>query len=237
MENTIETKLPLIGDAAPAFAANTTQGEINFPKDFKGKWVILFSHPADFTPVCTTEFMTFQKMLKEFKDLNTEVVGLSIDSITSHIAWLKTIQEKIIYKDMKYLEIQFPLIDDIKMDVAKKYGMIQPNASSTKAVRAVFIIDPNAIVRTILYYPLTTGRNFAEIKRIVMALQTSDAFKVSTPADWQVGDDVVVGAPTTMAGVKERMANKSKYIVYDWFMTFRKLSKDMVFKKILKKKK
>ena len=131
--------MPLIGDDAPAFKARTTMGEINFPADYKGKWVILFSHPADFTPVCTTEFMTFASMQDEFRKLNTELIGLSIDSIYAHIAWLRTIKEKIEWKGMKDVEVKFPLIEDIRMDVAKRYGMVQPNASTTQAVRAVFI--------------------------------------------------------------------------------------------------
>ena len=164
MEERIQ--MPLIGDKAPAFKAVTTQGEISFPDDYKGKWVILFSHPADFTPVCTTEFMTFASMMDEFREINTELIGLSVDSLYSHIAWLRKIQE-LEWKGMKNVEVKFPLIEDIRMEVASKYGMIQPGASNTQAVRAVFIIDPEGIVRTILYYPLSTGRNFQEIKRII----------------------------------------------------------------------
>ena len=159
--------MPLIGDDAPSFTAVTTQGEINFPDDYKGKWVILFSHPADFTPVCTTEFITFASMQEEFREMNTELIGLSIDSIYSHIAWLKRIEEKIEYKGMKNIEVKFPLIADLKMEVAKKYGMVQPNASTTQAVRAVFIIDPESKIRAVIYYPLSAGRNMQEIKRLV----------------------------------------------------------------------
>ncbi|MCL2334651.1 MAG: peroxiredoxin [Endomicrobia bacterium] len=225
--------MPLIGDEAPSFQAVTTQGPVNFPQDYKGKWVILFSHPADFTPVCTTEFMTFQKMVPEFKAINTEVIGLSIDSLYAHIAWLRTINEKIAYKDMKNMEITFPLIEDIKMEVAQKYGMLQPNASTTQAVRAVFIIDPNSKVRAVLYYPLTNGRNFQEIKRLVMALQTSDAFGVATPADWQVGDDVIVPTPNSCGVAKERVASKDENVkCYDWFLCFKKLSKETVENKL-----
>lgn len=225
--------LPLIGDPAPAFRANTTNGPINFPTDYRGKWVILFSHPADFTPVCTSEFITFQAMLDEFREMNTEVVGLSIDSITSHIAWLRTIQEKIEYRDWKNMEIEFPVIDDIKMDVAKKYGMLQPNASDTKAVRAVFIIDPRGIIRTILYYPPSTGRNFIEIQRILVALQTTDAFDVSTPADWLPGEDVIVGAPSTTEGARDRMTTRDKNMtVKDWFFASKKLPEETIFAKL-----
>ena len=169
MEESTVYRMPLIGDAAPAFKAKTTQGDINFPEDYSGKWVILFSHPADFTPVCTTEFMTFATMADEFKELNTELVGLSVDSIYAHIAWLRKIQD-IEWNGMKKVEVKFPLIEDIRMEVANKYGMIQPGQSNTQAVRAVFVIDPQGKIRTILYYPLTTGRNFDEIKRIILAL-------------------------------------------------------------------
>ncbi len=215
--------MPLIGDAAPSFKAVTTQGDINFPEDYKGKWVILFSHPADFTPVCTTEFMTFAKMSEEFKELNTELVGLSVDSLYAHIAWLRTIKEKIEWNGMKDMEINFPLIEDIKMDVAKKYGMIQPNQSNTQAVRAVFVIDPKGIIRTILYYPLSTGRNFDELKRIIIALQKADKDGVATPADWRPGDDVIVPPAGTCGVAKERVESQDDDVYcLDWFMCFKK---------------
>jgi len=175
--------MPRIGDKAPEFKAVTTQGEINFPSDFKGSWVILFSHPADFTPVCTSEFMTFATMEEKFAKANCKLVGLSVDGLYSHIAWLRTIKEKIEYKGMKNVEVKFPLIEDITMEVAKKYGMIQPGESSTKAVRAVFFIDPKGIIRAIIYYPLSLGRNFDELYRALIAMQTADAFSVATPAD------------------------------------------------------
>lgn len=215
-------KMPLIGDPAPAFKAITTQGEINFPKDFSGKWVILFSHPADFTPVCTTEFMTFATMAEEFKKLNTELVGLSVDSLYSHIAWLRKIQE-LEWNGMKNVEVKFPLIEDITMEVAKKYGMIQPQQSNTQAVRAVFIIDPKGIIRTILYYPLTTGRNMDEIKRIIIALQKADKDQCATPANWQPGDDVIIPTAGSCGTAKERMETKkeNEYCL-DWFLCFRK---------------
>ncbi|MDD3777559.1 MAG: peroxiredoxin [Actinomycetota bacterium] len=225
MEETTQNKMPLIGEPAPSFRAVTTQGEINFPEDFKGKWVILFSHPADFTPVCTTEFMTFASMIDEFKAINTELVGLSVDSLYAHIAWLRRIQE-LEWKGMKNLEVTFPLIEDIKMDVAKKYGMIQPGQSNTQAVRAVFVIDPKGIIRTILYYPLSTGRNFDEIKRIVLALQKADKDGVATPADWRPGDDCIVPPPGSCGTAKERMESKEEgTYCLDWFMCFRKDNK------------
>ncbi|HAE21790.1 MAG TPA: peroxiredoxin, partial [Spirochaetaceae bacterium] len=189
IQDSVQISMPRIGDKAPAFKAVTTQGEIEFPKQYEGKWVILFSHPADFTPVCTSEFMTFAKREPEFDALNTKLVGLSVDGLYSHIAWLRTIKEKIEYKGMKDVEVKFPLIEDITMDVAKKYGMIQPGESNTKAVRAVFVIDPKGIIRTIIYYPLSMGRNFDELVRVIQALQTADAFSIATPADWRPGDD------------------------------------------------
>ncbi len=218
-------RMPLIGDKAPSFSAVTTQGTINFPEDYKGKWVILFSHPADFTPVCTTEFMTFGSMMDEFKALNTELVGLSVDSLYSHIAWLRKIQE-LQWKGMKKVEVKFPLIEDIKMEIANKYGMIQPSQSSTQAVRAVFIIDPESTIRTILYYPISTGRNFDEIKRIIQALQKADKDACATPADWRPGDDVIVPTAGSCGVAKERVESKDENMYcLDWFLCFRKEKK------------
>lgn len=225
MEETSVNRIPLIGDSAPAFKAVTTQGEINFPEDFKGKWVILFSHPADFTPVCTTEFMTFASMAEEFKALNTELVGLSVDSLYAHIAWLRRIQE-LEWNSMKNIEVKFPLIEDIKMDVAKKYGMIQ-SQSDTQAVRAVFVIDPKAIIRTILYYPSSIGRNFDEVKRIIFALQKADKDNIATPANWRPGDDTIIPTPGSCGVAKERIESKDedKYCL-DWFLCFNKEKKE-----------
>jgi len=222
-ESKQQMSMPLIGDDAPKFKAKTTMGEINFPDDYKGKWVIFFSHPADFTPVCTTEFMTFASMQKELKDLNCELIGLSIDSIYAHIAWLRTIKEKIEYKGMKNVEIMFPVIEDLKMDISKKFGMVQPNASTTQAVRAVFLIDPKAKVRAMFYYPLSNGRNMQEIKRLLLAMQKSDKEQIATPANWQPGDDVIIPPPGSCGVAKERMEKKEegKYCL-DWFMCFRK---------------
>lgn len=228
--------MPRIGEPAPEFTAVTTQGKINFPSDFTGKWKILFSHPADFTPVCTSEFMTFGKMAKEFEALNCQLVGLSIDGLYSHIAWLRTIKEKIAYKGMKHIEIQFPLIEDITMNVAKKYGMIQPQESATSAVRAVFFIDPENIIRTIMYYPLSLGRNFDEIKRVLIGLQTVDNFGVALPADWRPGDEVIVPTAGSCGVAKERMESKAEDMhCYDWFFCTRKLDKKTVEEKLYRK--
>lgn len=234
--NTNQVMMPRIGDKAPSFKAVTTQGEIDFPKDYSGKWIILFSHPADFTPVCTSEFMTFASMEKDFSKANCQLVGLSVDGLYSHIAWLRTIKEKIEYKGMKNVEVKFPLIEDIKMDVAKTYGMIQPGESNTKAVRAVFFIDPKGIIRTIIYYPLSLGRNFDELYRVLIGLQTADEFSVALPADWRPGDDVIVPTAGSCGVAKERMDKKSDMTCYDWFFCTKKLSKQEIDAKLMNKK-
>ena len=217
--------IPLIGDTAPAFKATTTQGPISFPEDYKGKWVILFSHPADFTPVCTTEFMTFGSMKDQFEKLNCKLIGLSIDSNYSHIAWLRRIANKIEFNGMKNIKITFPVIADLDMNVAKKYGMVQPKAHTTHAVRAVFIIDPKSKIRALIYYPLANGRNFKEIKRILIAMQTSDKFKVATPANWEPGDPVIIPPPGSCGAAKERVnaAKTDGYKCLDWFLCLKKL--------------
>ncbi len=220
---TQDCRLPLIGEKAPAFTAETTQGEITFPDDFKGKWVVFFSHPADFTPVCTTEFMTFASMAEEFRALDCELLGLSIDSTYSHIAWLRTIKEKIEYKGMKDVEVMFPVISDLTMEVSKKFGMLQPGASDTQAVRAVFIIDPEATVRAILYYPLANGRNMDEVKRLLVAIQHSDEHGVATPANWQLGDDVIIPPPGSCGSAKDRVDQAGDdYECLDWFICLKK---------------
>ncbi|CCZ06210.1 MULTISPECIES: peroxiredoxin [Odoribacteraceae] len=232
MENDI-TAIPRIGDDAPAFKAITTEGEINFPDDFQGRWIILFSHPADFTPVCTTEFITFGNMTAEFEKMNCQLVGLSIDGVSSHIAWLRTIEEKINYKGMKNVKIHFPVIDDVGMKIAKTYGMLHPGESNTKAVRAVFFIDPEGIIRTILYYPMALGRNFDEMKRILIGLQTIDRFKVALPADWKPGDDVITTSPGTMEKAEQR-ANEEEAGMkcYDWFLCTKPLPLEKIEKNI-----
>jgi len=227
--------MPRIGENAPSFKAVTTQGPITFPQDYSGSWVILFSHPADFTPVCTSEFMTFASMEEKFAQANCKLVGLSVDGLYSHIAWLRTIKEKIEYKGMKDVEVTFPLIEDITMEVATKYGMIQPGESNTKAVRAVFFIDPKGIIRAIIYYPLSLGRNFDELYRAVIAMQTADKFQIATPADWQPGDDVIVPTAGSCGVAKERMDNKEEMKCYDWFFCTKPLSKEDIEKAILKK--
>ncbi len=214
-------RMPMIGDPAPEFRAMTTMGKVNFPQDYKGSWVVLFSHPADFTPVCTTEFIGFSKMADEFAALNTKLIGLSIDSLHSHLAWARSI-ESIDLDGNGPVKVKFPIIADISMEVAKKYGMLQ-TVAKTQTVRAVFIIDPEGFIRTILYYPMSTGRNLPEIKRIVLALQKHDEDNVSTPANWQPGDNVIIGAPLTLEDAEKRLASEDEDLVkYDWYLTMKK---------------
>ena len=215
-------RLPLIGDKAPSFTALTTNGTVHFPEDYAGKWVLFFSHPSDFTPVCTTEFMTMASMKDEFKAMNVELLGLSVDSLYSHIAWIRKIEE-LEWKGMKNIKIDFPVIADLNTKVSTLYGMLQPNVSSTQAVRAVFIIDPEGIIRSVVYYPLTTGRNFDEIKRMIQALQKSDETHCSTPANWQPGDDLIISTPITVAAAEAGMASTSEdEYALDWFLRFKK---------------
>jgi len=238
MENNVTAPvlMPRIGEKAPTFKAVTTQGNINFPGDYEGSWVILFSHPADFTPVCTSEFMTFASREKEFNDLGCKLVGLSVDGLYSHIAWLRTIKDKIEYKGMKNVEVKFPLIEDITMDVACLYGMIQPGESATKAVRAVFVIDPKGVIRTIIYYPLSTGRNFDELIRVVQALKAADAYGIATPADWVPGDEVIVPPAGSCGVAKDRMEGKETGVTcHDWFFCTKRIDKDDVIKTVTKK--
>lgn len=216
--------VPRIGDIAPVFDAVTTEGKIHFPLDFNGKWIILFSHPSDFTPVCTSEFITFGAMTKEFEALNCQLIGLSVGGLFSHIAWLRTIQEKIEYKNMKDVEIRFPLIADLTAEIARKFGMIQAGESTTQAVRAVFFIDPQGFIRAIIYYPMALGRNFDEIKRVLTGLQTIDKYDVSLPADWRPGDEVIASTPATMEAAEERMRDSSGGAhCSDWFFCLKKI--------------
>jgi len=204
---------PRLGDPAPAFEAATTHGMLKLG-DFKGSWLILFSHPADFTPVCTTEFIAFAEIYLELQKRGVELLGLSVDSVSSHIAWVRNIEEKTGVK------IPFPIIADLSKEVSLAYGMIHPGQSKTETVRCVFVIDPNQIIRTILYYPLTTGRNMDEIVRIVDALQTRDKYTVATPANWRPGDMVIVPAPNTQEMAEERL--KQGYECVDWYLCKKK---------------
>lgn len=212
MENT--SSFPRLNEAAPAFKANTTHGERSLD-DYKGKWLILFSHPADFTPVCTTEFIAFARASDTFKSMNCELLGLSIDSIYSHLAWMQSIKNNF------GVEIPFPIIDDIKMDVARAYGMIHPGAADTQAVRATFFIDPEGKLRAMVYYPMSNGRSIGEFVRLLTAMQTSDAHKIATPEGWVPGCDVIVPPPKTSAAIEVRKGEG--YTMTDWYFSTRKL--------------
>ena len=205
---------PQLNKPAPAFTARTTHGMKSL-SDYQGKWLVLFSHPADFTPVCTTEFIGFANRAADFAELNCELLGLSIDSVHSHIAWARSIEEKF------GVNIPFPIIADLSMEVAKSYGMIQPGASDTAAVRATFFIDPTGILRAMVYYPMSNGRSVDEFVRVLKALQTSDAHKVATPENWQPGQDVIVPPPATMADAEARKSQGYNYT--DWYFSTKSL--------------
>ncbi|MBK7757496.1 MAG: peroxiredoxin [Deltaproteobacteria bacterium] len=204
------TGIPRIGDAAPQFTAPSTHGEISLSQ-YAGKWIVLFSHPADFTPVCTTEIAQFARKQDVFDALNVQLIGLSIDSIYSHIAWARFIENEL------GVPVKFPLIADLSQQVAAKYGMLHPGVSNTATVRAVFLIDPNQVVRAMVYYPLTTGRSIDEIIRVVQALQLNAKHALATPEGWHPGDKCIVPPPLTLAGAAERV--KSNYEVTDWFFS------------------
>ncbi|MGC8816233.1 MAG: peroxiredoxin [Candidatus Hadarchaeum sp.] len=217
MEESLEVKtLPRLGEKAPEFEAVTTQGKLKL-SDFRGSWLIMFSHPADFTPVCTTEFIAFAKIYPELQKRNVQLLGLSVDSVTSHIAWIRNIEEKFGVK------IPFPVIADLDKKVSQLYGMIMPGESKTETTRCVFVIDPNGIVRAMIYYPLTTGRNTDEILRLIDALQTTDEYHVATPANWRPGEDVIVPPPATQEAAEERL--KQGYDCKDWYFCKKKLAR------------
>ncbi|SFJ85257.1 peroxiredoxin [Celeribacter neptunius] len=218
MTDQIETVTgPQLNKPAPAFEALTTDG-VKTLDDYKGKWLILFSHPADFTPVCTTEFIGFAGKQEAFNAMGVELLGLSIDSHYSHIAWMLNIKENW------GVEIKFPIIADLSMKVANAYGMIQPGASDTAAVRATFIIDPNGILRAMVYYPMNAGRSVDEIHRLVVALQAADANKCAMPENWKPGDAVIVPTPPTAAAAQEKLANAPEgQDVVDWYFSTRQL--------------
>jgi peroxiredoxin (alkyl hydroperoxide reductase subunit C) len=217
MEETVEEEpkfLLELGGLAPDFEAVTTHGTIKL-SDFRGKWVILFSHPADFTPVCTTEFVAFSKIWPELQKRNTQLIGLSIDSVFSHIAWVRNIEEK------QGVKVPFPVIADLDMKVAKLYGMVHEATSATQAVRAVFFIDPEGYLRAMIYYPQTAGRNMDEILRLLDSLQLTDAKKVVTGANWRPGEMVIVPPPRTQADAEKRL--KEGYECVDWYLCKKKV--------------
>ena len=214
MENVQQASFPQLNAPAPAFNAKTTHGDRKL-EDYRGKWLILFSHPADFTPVCTTEFIGFANAAPKFSEMGCELLGLSIDSLFSHLAWTRNIKEKF------GVEIPFPIIEDIKMDVARAYGMVHPGAADTQAVRATFFIDPNGILRAMVYYPMSNGRSIDEFVRLLQALQTSDANGVATPENWCPGKPVIVPPPKT-ADAAEKRASEG-YDTVDWYYSTKSL--------------
>lgn len=221
MENNENIKkpfpIPRIGETAHNFEAESTFGPLQLD-DFKGSWIVFFSHPADFTPVCTTEFIEFAKNYEKLKKINCELLGLSIDSIFSHIGWVRNIEEKF------GIRIPFPVIADIDASVANLYGMIMPGDGSTETSRCVFVIDPERKIRAMVYYPLTTGRNIDEIIRLVQALQTTDEHKVATPANWKPGDKVIVPPPRSQEAAQERLDHG--YECVDWYFCKKSLEND-----------
>jgi len=211
-------KIPLLGDKAPSFKANSTMGEINFPDDYWNKWVVLFSHPADFTPVCTSELMTFASLSDKFEKLNCKLIALSVDGIPSHIQWIKEIKD-IEYKGMKNIEINYPIIADVNYEVAGKFGMIHPNAISRKTIRGVYIIDDNHRIQAIIMYPENAGRNILEVLRIVEALQFAAKKEVAIPEGWKMGDGVFLKPAKSESEAMEIFNNPSdKYTCPAWFM-------------------
>ncbi len=215
-QNEMRVGLPRLGEPAPTFEAVTTQGTVRL-SDFEGSWLVLFSHPADFTPVCTTEFMAFAEIYAKLQERHTELLGLSIDSVPSHIAWVRNIEEKT------GVRIPFPIIADLDRKVATAYGMVMPGESKTETSRCVFVIDPRGVLRAMIYYPLTTGRNMEEILRLVDALQMADAHQVATPANWRPGDKVIIPTPPTVEVAAERMseefARKTEGLeCVDWYL-------------------
>ncbi len=203
--------LPRLNEPAPDFTANSTHGPIKLA-DYRGKWVVLFSHPADFTPVCTTELSEFARRQADFDKLNVQLIGLSIDSVYAHIAWVRNIKQNF------EVEIRYPMIADLDMKVASAYGMIHPGASSTATVRCVFVIDDEGVVRAMVYYPLTNGRSVNEILRLVQSLQTSKSKGVATPEGWKPGDDVIVPPPLTLTDAEKRVADSSLKVT-DWYFS------------------
>lgn len=214
-ETNLPPALPGLNRPAPDFAANTTDGPRRLA-DYRGRWLVLFSHPADFTPVCTTEFIGFARHHARFQAIGCELLGLSIDSVYAHIAWIRNIEEKF------GIAIPFPIIEDLSMQVAHAYGMVQPGASDTSAVRATFVIDPEGVLRAMLYYPMSNGRSVPEILRLVTALQASDAQKIATPEGWTPGQDAIVPPPKTAEAARQRGAEG--YVTTDWYFSTRKVA-------------
>lgn len=218
-----ETRIPLIGEMTPEFTANSTMGKINFPDDYPGKWKIIFSHPADFTPVCSSEILHLAEMQDEFDKLDTKIFVVSTDGLSSHMAWVNSLED-IPYPDGEKQEIKFPLIPDTDLEISKKFGMLHSYTSNTRDVRGVFIIDPTDRIQAIFFYPMTIGRDMDEIKRALIALQTVDKHYVLTPANWKPGDDVLIKSPSTQKEAEKMEKLKRDDVTsLSWFMWFKKL--------------
>jgi peroxiredoxin 2/4 len=218
-QSAIEARIPRINEAAPDFQAKSTHGVIHL-SDYtsRGKWVLLFSHPADFTPVCTTEFVEFARNFQEFEKRNVQLIGVSVDSVPAHIAWLRNIEQNFNVK------VEFPVVADLDQRVATTYGLVHEAVSDTAAVRAVFFIDPKQNVRALLYYPLSLGRSIPEIIRVFDALQTADANAVSTPANWVPGKPVIVPPPQTKQDADTRAKANGDLKVKDWYFAEKELA-------------
>ncbi|MCX6282362.1 MAG: peroxiredoxin [Bacteroidetes bacterium] len=222
-QDTLRTRIPLIGETAPSFTAESTNGALTFPDNNNSKWTILFSHPADFTPVCSSEILELAAMQEDFEKLNTRLMVISTDAVSSHIEWIKSL-ESVKYKGKETNKIKFPLISDKNLSISRKYGMLQTSASSTKDVRGVFIINPEDKIAAIFFYPLNIGRNMDEIKRTLIALQTAEKYNVLIPANWTPGQDVMIPSPKTSADAEKLMKQKSSDLQYlTWYIWFRKL--------------
>jgi len=217
-----QNHIPMLGESAPEFTAKSTLGTITFPSDYLGKWKILFSHPADFTPVCSTEILDLAEMQDEFKKLNAQLLVLSTDGLNSHIEWVRSL-EKIQSDEGSKVGINFPLVPDVGLEISRKYGMIHPNMSSTQTIRGVFIINPENEICAIFFYPSSTGRNLQEIKRTLLALQESDRYNVLTPANWHPGDDYLIESPASQEEA-EKLKRKNNPDLYskDWYLWYKK---------------
>lgn len=216
-------RIPLIGESAPSFKAVSTQGEINFPDDYFDKWKIIFSHPADFTPVCTSEILALASMAEEFNKLNAALLVVSTDGINSHIEWINSIQS-IEFDGLGPQKITFPIISDVNLDICRKYGMVEANSGRTNSIRGVFIVDPSNKVQSINFYPSTNGRNLEELKRILVALQTSEKYGVLTPVNWEEGKPVMIPSPSTMEEAQKlQKKNDPSLRMITWYMWMKEL--------------
>ncbi len=222
-QDTLRSRIPLLGETAPSFTAESTNGTITFPGNSNSKWTIIFSHPADFTPVCSSEILELSAMQEDFEKLNTRLIVLSTDAVSSHIAWISSL-ESIKYKGREPVKIKFPLVSDKNLVISRKYGMLQSTSGSSRDVRGVFIINPEDKIAAIFFYPVNIGRNMDEIKRTLIALQTAEKNNVLIPADWNPGQDVMIPGPKTSADADKLLKQKPQDLQFvAWYMWFRKL--------------